>query len=58
MNGKSWYTSKAFWLGVLITLGGIGEFLAGLPPEASILTMIAGISVIVIRFLTNQGLVK
>ena len=55
---KKWYWSKGFWLGVLITLGGIGEFLAALPPEVSILTIIAGVGVIVIRFLTKEGIIK
>ena len=53
---KRWYQSKTFWLGILIMVGGIAEYLAGLPAGASIPTIIAGGTSIVVRFLTNTGI--
>ena len=55
---KKWYRSKEVWLGVLIVAGGIAEYIAGLPPGVSIPTMISGVFVVIIRFFTNQGLIK
>ena len=55
---KKWYTSKAVWLGVLICLGGIAEYVAGLPAGVSISTIAAGAIGVIVRFLTNQGLEK
>ena len=49
-------TSKTVWLGVLIVAGGIAEYIAGLPAEASIPTIIAGCLSIIVRFLTNDSL--
>ena len=54
---KKWYASKSLWLGILIVVGGIAEFLAGLPAGASIPTIVAGVVAIILRCLTNQGLV-
>jgi len=54
METKQWYLSKTFWLGVLIILGGIAEYLLNIPPGASISTIIAGVLSVIIRFLTNQ----
>ena len=56
MENKKWFTSKTLWLGILIVAGGIAEYIAGLPPEASIPTIVAGALSIVIRFLTSQPL--
>lgn len=53
MEAKKWWQSKIFWLGVLIIAGGIAEFIAGLPAEASASTIAAGIIAIILRFLTN-----
>lgn len=55
---KQWWQSKTVWLGVLIVLGGIVEFVGGLPPGASVSTILAGIISIIIRFLTNQPIGK
>ena len=41
---------------VLIVAGGIAEYIAGLPAEASIPTIIAGCLSIIVRFLTNDSL--
>ena len=54
MNTKPWYKSKSVILGILIVTGGIAEYIAGLPAEASVPTIIAGICAIIVRFLTNQ----
>ncbi len=51
---KKWWTTKTFWLGVLMCLGAIGEFLAGLPPAATIPQMISGIFTIIMRFFTSE----
>jgi hypothetical protein len=55
---KTWYSSKTFWLGVLIVIGGIAEFIAGVPAGASIPTIIAGCLSVIIRFLTGQPITK
>ncbi len=51
---KKFWTSKTFWLNVVIILGGITEYLAGLPVGVSAATVIAGVLGVIIRFLTNQ----
>ncbi len=55
---KNWYCSKALWLGVLVIVFGIAEYIAGMPAGVSVPTIIAGCLGVVIRFLTNQGLIK
>ena len=54
MESKSRWKSKGFWLGIIITLGGVAEYLSGLPIEASVSTIVAGVLSVVIRFLTKQ----
>ncbi len=56
MNEKKWWMSKSFWLGTLIIVGGIAEYIAGLPPGASIAAIIAGCLTIVIRVFTNTAI--
>ncbi len=51
-------TSKTVWLGVLIVAGGIAEYIAGLPPGASVPTIIAGCLSIIVRFLTTDSLTE
>jgi ABC-type Mn2+/Zn2+ transport system permease subunit len=51
-------TSKAVWLGLLTVLAGIIEYLANVPPTASIGTIIVGCLTIVIRFLTKDPITK
>ncbi len=51
-------TSKTVWLGVLTVLAGIMEYLNGVPATASTGTVIVGVLGIVIRFLTNDSIVK
>lgn len=48
---KPWWQSKMLWIGILTILGGIAEFIAGLPPSASVATIIAGILNIILRLL-------
>ena len=55
---KKWYTSKGVWLGILIIAFGIAEYITGLPPAASVVTIILGCLQVIIRFLTKQGLIK
>ncbi len=55
MITKDFWKSKTFWLGILIILGGVIEFLNGLPAGASVGTIISGIITIVIRFYTNTA---
>jgi len=54
MEAKKWWLSKSVWLSILIVAGGIAEYIAGLPAGASVPTIIAGITAILVRFLTNQ----
>ena len=58
METKSKWKSKGFWLGILIMLGGVAEYFAGIPAEASVPTIIAGALAVVIRFLTSQPISK
>ena len=55
---KHWYISKGVWLGVLVVVFGIAEYIAGLPAGVSIPTIVAGCLEVIIRFLTKQGLTK
>lgn len=55
---KKWWKSKTLWLGVIVVIGGIAEYISGLPVGVAISTIIAGVLGIVIRFLTKQGLMK
>jgi len=55
---KVWWKSKTVLLGLVVMAGGIAEYILGLPPEASIPTIIAGVMGIIIRFLTNEPLGK
>ncbi len=51
-------TSKTVWLGILTVAIGIIEFLAGVPAGASAATIIVGVLGVIIRFLTNEPIVK
>ncbi len=53
---KSWKVSKTLLLGALTIVGGIVEFIYGLPAEASVGTIIGGILVIIVRFYTNTAI--
>jgi len=53
---KPFWKSKAVWLGILMCLGAIAEYLAGLPAGASAIQMISGILTIIVRFITNTGI--
>jgi hypothetical protein len=58
VESKKWYLSKGFWLGVVIAAGGIAEYIANLPPEASIPAIVSGVMVIIVRLVTNQPITK
>ncbi len=51
-------TSKTVWLGVLMMIAAILEYLAGLPANTSAIQAISGILTILVRFLTNDSLTK
>lgn len=51
MPTKPWYLSKTIWLSILMIIGGVFEFIAGLPPGASAATIIAGIANVLLRLL-------
>ena len=51
-------TSKTVWLGVLMVLGAIAEYLAGLPAGTSVAQAISGIFTIIIRFVTSDSLLN
>ena len=55
---KKWWKSKSLWLGVIIVLGGVAEYLVALPPGVAMPTIIAGILTIVVRFLTKESIGK
>ncbi len=50
-------TSKTVWLGVLMILAAIMEYVAGLPANTSAAQAISGILTIIVRFLTNDSLI-
>ena len=52
------FTSKTFWLGVLMILAAIVEYVFGLPAGTSWVQALSGILAIIIRFLTNDALVQ
>ncbi len=51
-------TSKTVWLGVLMILAAIIEFISGLPAGATWAQITSGILTILVRFLTNDSLLK
>ena len=55
---KKFWQSKTFWLGVIVCLGGVAEFLAGVEPGASLATVIAGVLTVIVRFLTKTQVTK
>ena len=57
MQVKSFWKSKTFWLGVAMVVGSIAEYINGLPVEVSTAQLVSGILTIVMRFLTNQGII-
>lgn len=56
MENKVFWKSKTFWLGVAIAIGGIAEFLTGVPEGAAISTVVAGVLSVIVRFLTTQSI--
>lgn len=51
-------TSKTIWLGVMVILTGIIEYLNSVPVGASTGTLLIGILGILIRFLTKDSITK
>lgn len=51
-------TSKTIWIGVLMVVAAIVEFIANAPVTMSTVQLISGILAIVIRFLTNDSLIE
>ena len=58
MNSKRWFYSKAIWVGVLMILAAVAEYIAGLPAQATITQAISGVMTIILRIVTTQGLLK
>ena len=56
MVTKKWLKSKTLYLGLVAIAGGIVEFVFGLPPGASVSTIVGGILVIIFRFYTNTAI--
>ena len=52
---KNWYTSKTIWLGVLMILAAICEYIAGLPANTTLIQGISGIMTIIVRTITNTA---
>jgi uncharacterized membrane protein HdeD (DUF308 family) len=58
---KPWWVSKTFWVGVLTALIGLLSFLnempfmAAVPWLSSAILFLAGILMIILRFLTNKA---
>ena len=53
---KPWWTSKTIWLGALMILAAIMEYIAGLPAGTSIVQAISGALTIIVRLLTSQSI--
>ncbi len=51
-------SSKTVWLGVLMILAAVIEFIVGLPAGTSWVQVLSGILTILIRFLTNDSLLR
>lgn len=51
-------TSKTIWVGVLMVLAAIVEYIAGLPAGTSIIQAISGCLTIIVRFLTKDAVIK
>ena len=56
MLSKKWYLSKTIWLSALIIIGGVAEYIAGLPPGVAIPTILAGAINVVVRLLTKTAI--
>ena len=53
---KSWWQSKSVWLGVLMVLAAVIEYLAGLPAGTSAIQAVSGALTIAVRLITNSGI--
>ncbi len=51
-------TSKTVLLGTLMIAAGIAEYIAGLPPAAPLAQIVSGVLAVVVRFVTNDSLLK
>jgi hypothetical protein len=58
IDWKKVLTSKTVWLGVFMILAAIAEYLAGIPAGTTFIQGLSGVLAIVVRFLTNDSLVK
>jgi len=58
MLSKKWYLSKTLWMSALIIIGGVAEYIAGLPPGVAIPTILAGAINVVVRLLTKTAITK
>jgi len=51
-------TSKTVWLGVLMILAAVIEYIAGLPAGTTVVQGISGVLAIIVRFLTKDALTR
>ncbi len=58
MNSKPWYRSRTVWLGILMVLCSVAEYILGLPVGTSVTQAISGVLTIIIRTITNQPISK
>ena len=49
-------TSKTVWLGIITCLISVLEFIQQNPPNTSVITLIIGILIIILRFLSKDSL--
>jgi hypothetical protein len=51
-------TSKTIWLGAIMIVAGISEYIASLPAGTSIAQIVFGMSTIIVRLLTKDAVTK
>lgn len=51
---KQWWMSRTIWVGALEIICGVATYIAGLPGEASVAAVVAGVATIVLRIITRQ----
>jgi hypothetical protein len=49
-------TSKTVWLGIITCLISVLEYIQQLPHNVGVITGVIGVLIIIVRFLTNDGL--
>ena len=52
---KDWWKSKTIWLGILMIVAAILEYIGGLPAGTTAIQAVSGVLTIIVRFLTNTA---